>query len=347
MRKYLLVLLIGLFINTVLVWSESTSEEILVFSTILYGHEKDIPININSDSDWIELATIDTSIINELEAPQNGTIRKWRIKSSYSDDTIAGQSTIQVKLITNAGNNPIFTLPWSEGLNGWKENHSNWFQTDFDGHLPLLGERGISSARLIAPPGSSSPGMIYKIELEAWDIQLVAKEENISSIIQRASMNVIPEIKAVNLEPSEKDKRLERKQPARDQALSFALTFINDSMNGDLPSFYSSLSETVYSLKSGTGDSKFRVIPPQANYSGYTLSDYTDSYESRIYEYAEYSEMFPQWVDSNKQWTPDRNTYLYHGSALRDGREAILSDGFLVFMCKEIDGEWLIVAIPE
>jgi len=347
MRKYLLILLIGFFIITA-AWSEDAAEETLVFSTILYGNENDIPLNISSDNDWVDLSSINTVEINSLETPGAGIIRKWRIKSSYSDETVAGQSTVQIKLRTDSVKMPVFTLPWSEGKKGWKENYSNWFQTEFEGHLPLLGEQGVSSVRLIAPPGSSSPGMIYRIELEAWDIAVVEKpEENIQSVIQRASMSVIPEIKAVNLEASDKNRYLERKAPERDQAMSFALNFVNDSIVGDLPAYYSSLNDTVYSMESGEGSSRYRVIPPQNNYSGFSLVDYTEAYETKIYEYSEYSQMFPQWFEESRRWKPDRNTYLYHGSALKEGKEAILTDGILVFMCKLIDGEWKLVAIPE
>lgn len=347
MKKNLLIILIGFFITATALISESISEETLIFSTVLYGNENDTPFNLNSDNDWVDISTIDTARINSLEDPQDGITRKWRIKSTYSDKTIAGQSTVQVKLRTNSRKIPIFTLPWSEGGNGWKENYSNWFQTDFEGHLPLLGDSGVSSVRLIAPPGSSIPGLIYKIELEAWDINIVEKDENILSIIQRASMNVIPEIRAVNLEASDKEKRLQRKVPDKEQALSFALTFINDSLNDDLPAFYSSLNETVYSLETGNGDSKFRVNPPQNNYSGFTLSDYSNSYETKIYQYSEYIKMFPQWINENRRWKPDRNTFLFHGSTLKEGKEAVLSDGLFVFMCKQIDDEWKLVAIPE
>lgn len=347
MKKILLILLIGLFITTLPAWSEKTSEETMVFSTVLFGNESDIPLNINSEHNWIDLTGIDTTPINSVAEPGDGVVRRWRVKSSYSDTPIAGQSTIQIKLRTVGPKTPLFTLPWSEGQSGWKENYSNWFQTDFEGHLPLLGEQCVSSVRLIAPPGSSSPGMIYKIELEAWDVKEMEAEENIQSIVQRASLNVIPEIKAVNPEASEKSQRLERRVPDVDQALSFALNFINNNLNGDLPSFYSSLNETVYSLENGDGDSQFRVPPPQNNYTGLTLSDYTENYETKIYEYSEYIKMFPQWTDPERNWNPDRMSYLYHGSALKEGKKALFESELLVFLCKMIDGEWKLIAIPE
>lgn len=347
MKKYLLVLLIGFFITVTPAMSESLSNETLVFSTVLYGSENNVPFNLNSDNGWIDINIIDTSEINSIAAPNNGIIRKWRVKSSYTDITVGGQSTLQIKLRTDSEKIPVFTLPWSEGKNGWKENYSNWFQTDFEGHLPLLGDRGVSSVRLIAPPGSSSPGVIYKIELEAWDISRIKKEENVLSVIQRASVHTLPELRAVTREATDKDKRLERKEADQDQALSFALTFINDSLTGNLPAFYGSLNNDVYSLKTGDGDSKFRVTPPQMNYNGVSLTEYTENYETKIYKYSEYSKIFPQWIAENRKWNPDRNTYLFHGSAVKEGKEAVLGDELLVFMCSQIDGEWKLVAIPE
>ncbi len=347
MKKHLLILLIGLAATNLSTWCEEVSEKALAFSTVLYGSENDIPLNINSDNGWIDISSFDTSEIYSLNAPIEGTIRKWRIKSSYSDNTVAGQSTIQIKLKANNNEKLIFTLPWSEGKKGWKDNSSNWYQTDLNGKLPINYDKSISSVRLIAPPGSSSPGMVYKVTLEAWDIKTSDDEENILSIIQRASANSIPEIRVANREAIDKNIRLQRKIPDKDLALNFALSFINSSMSDDLPSFYNNLDQTVYSLHTGTGGSKFRVKPPENYYTNYSLADYTAKYQHKIYSYNEYSKLFPHWVSHNRQWSPDRNTYLFFGSAVKDGKEGFITDDILVFMCKEINNEWKIVAMPE
>lgn len=347
MKKYLFVLLIGFAITSFPLWSEETANETLVLCTVIYGNENDIPLNINSEKGWIDIGSINTEEINSLESPVDGVIRKWRVKSSYSDNTIAGQSTIQIRLRSDSSNQQIFTQPWSEGKKGWKENYSNWYQTDFNGQLPLLEEKTVSSVRLIAPPGSSSPGMIYKVVLEAWDITSSDNEENIQSIIQRAHVNTIPEIKVINREAAERKTRLEKRIPDRDQALTFALSFISCSLSGDLPAFYNDLNQIIYSLETGNGDSKYRIKPPQNYYSGFTLADYTANYETKIYDFNEYTGMFPQWINNSRKWKPDRNTYLFYGSALKEGKEALVKDELLVFMCKMIDGEWKLIAVPE
>jgi len=347
MKKIHLVLLIGLLYFTPFLYSEEISEQTLVFSTVLYGGEADVPLNINSNRNWIDLGQINTEMINGLEEPDEGVTRKWRVRTTYSDETASGQSTIQIKLRTDRVKAPLFTLPWSEGQRGWKENYSNWFQTDFEGHLPLLGENGVSSIRLIAPPGASTPGIIYKIELEAWDIRENAAEETIQSMVQMASSAVIPEIRAVNREAGEKTAVLERKEPDQEQALRFALNFINDSLTGDLPAFYNSISEMVYSLATGEGDSKYRVPPPARQYEGFDFSDYRENYEANIYSYDEYSSLFPAWLDEKRSWVPNRHTWLFHGSAVREGKEAVLHNEILVFMVEMIEGEWKLIALPE
>lgn len=348
MKKNLLVLLIGLVILTPSFSGENRREESLVFSILLYGNDNDVPVHINSDRNWTDLAGIDSEKIAALNPPEEGVVRKWRVKTSYSDETMTGQSTVQIKLRTGGTRDPLFTMPWSGGVTGWKESYSNWFQTDFEGQLPLLGETAVSSARLVAPPGSSSPGIIYRIELEAWDIREIAAEENIQSIVQMASSVAIPPIKAVTEENVNRKDRLERREPDRIQALEFSLNFINSNLNGDLPAFYNSLSKTVYSLENGSGSSKYRISPPSASFeSGFDFNDYTENYETKIYDYSEYIDMFPQWADRSRVWTPDRNTYLFHGSAVREGKRAILKDDLLVFMVKMIDGEWKLIAVPQ
>ncbi|MBB6481284.1 hypothetical protein [Spirochaeta isovalerica] len=347
MKKIHLVLLIGLLYLPLFLYGGDEREEKLVFSTLLYGGESDVPLSIDSDRSWIDLGQINTEEINNLEIPDEGVIRKWRVRTTYSDETVAGQSTIQIKLRTDSSKAPLFTLPWSEGRTGWKENYSNWFQTDFEGRHPLLGDQGVSSVRLIAPPGVSTPGIIYKIELEAWDIREIEAEESIQSLVQMASTAVIPEIRAVRQEAGEKNRVLERKEPDEDQALRFALNFINDSLMGDLPAFYDSISDKVYSLATGEGGSKYRVPPPARQYEGFSFSDYRENYEAKIYSYEEYADMFPQWLDGNRGWTPDRHTWLFHGSAVREGKEAVLQNEILVFMVEMIDGEWKLIALPE
>ncbi|MBN2655701.1 MAG: hypothetical protein JXR86_01470 [Spirochaetales bacterium] len=347
MKKIHLVLLIGLLHLPPFLYSAEDSEEQLVYSTVLYGGESDVPLNINSNRSWIDLGQIDTGEINSIAEPDEGVVRKWRVLTTYSDETVSGQSTIQIKLRTDGARAPLFTLPWSEGRTGWKENYSNWFQTDFEGHHPLLGEQGVSSVRLIAPPGVSTPGIIYKIELQAWDIRESDSEEAIQTMVQMASTAVIPEIRAVSREAGDKNRTLERKEPDEDQALRFALNFINDSLNGDLPAFYNSISEKVYSLETGNSGSKYRVPPPARQYEGFSFSDYRENYEASIYGYDEYAAMFPQWLEESRDWTPDRHTWLFHGSAVREGGKAVLNDEILVFMVRMIEGEWKLIALPE
>lgn len=345
MKKIQLVLLIGLLFFPL--YGEKNSQEKLVFSTLLYGSQSDIPLQINSERDWVDLTQIKTEEINSLKAPEEGFIRKWRILTVYSDDTVSGQSTIQVKLRTEGKRTPLFTLPWSEGKNGWKKKYSNWFQTDFEGHLSLLGDQGVTSVRLIAPPGVSTPGIIYKIELEAWDMQEIDAEKSIQSLVQMASTAIIPEIHAVNRVAGDKEKPLVRKEPDENQALRFSLNFINESLKGNLPAFYNSLNDKVYSLETGDSGSPYRVPPPARQYDNFDFSDYTENYQARIYSYNEYSEVFPQWLDKNRAWTPDHNTWLFHGSAVKKGKAAILHDEILVFMVKKIDNEWKIIALPQ
>ena len=137
-------------------------------SFTLYDSQNYRPVFINSDGGWTDIGQVFSEEIGSISYPAPGTLRKWRIKSTYIDESSQGQSTLQIKLRQNNQNNPVFTLPWTEMGSRWQEKNSNWF-IPFSADGSLLNKNATLSVRLIAPPRSSSPGKVYKIELEAWD----------------------------------------------------------------------------------------------------------------------------------------------------------------------------------
>ena len=147
----------------------SAEEGIKAGSITLYNSRNSQPFTVNSDGGWMDISPVYSETFNRLQPPLPGNLRKWRVKTSYIDESQStGQSTLQVKLRPYNDSAAIFTLPWTEKASRWQEKSSNWY-IPYSGNGMIIEGNGVLSVRLIAPPSSSSPGRIYKIELEAWD----------------------------------------------------------------------------------------------------------------------------------------------------------------------------------
>ena len=313
-------------------------------SFTLYDSQNYQPVYINSDGGWTDIGQIYSDEIARIDSPLPGTLRKWRIKTTYIDESSQGQSTLQIRLEQNNKPDSVFTLPWTEGGSRWQENNSNWF-IPYSEDGSLIDRNATLAVRLIAPPRSSTPGKVYKIKLEAWDFTdaSILPGETAPSIRMAFSspkslMNPVPD-RAARSEVSE--------SADRERALAFSLEFIEYTLEGNLPGFYKSLDDKIHQLKTGLIESKYRIAPPAADLSAYTIRDYTNSYRYHLYSYDEYIDLFPEWADPRRKWVPDENCYLFLGTELKPGQRDFMKDQNLVFMVRFNEGEWKITGIPE
>jgi hypothetical protein len=317
-------------------------EQTLAGSLTLYDSHSSQPFLINSDGGWMEIRQIYKEDFNSIKPPFPGTIRKWRVKTTYIDESGQnGQSTLQVKLRQHDAQGPVFTLPWTENASRWQEKSSNWF-IPYDGFGVILKENAMLSVRLIAPPRSAAPGKIYKIELEAWDFLKDPEDFNTK----------IPGHQMAFSSPSElmnpiNQFRSSDSMKAKDEAIRFSLDFVQSNIEGNLPTFYKSLSDNLKVLETGLSQSRYRVAPPATDLSGYTLSEYKRNYRYHIYKYDDYAELFPQWFEEGRRWSPDRNCYLFLGTEVLPGQVDFMKGENLVFMVSQEQGSWKIIALPE
>ena len=84
------------------------------------------------------------------------------------------------------------------------------------------------------------------------------------------------------------------------------MNFVEANIGGDLPAFYKALSENLKILETGLSRDRYRVAPPAADLSAYSLIDYKRNYRPHIYSYEEYAELFPQWFKEGRRWSPMR-----------------------------------------
>jgi len=331
-------------IFTVLSVSLSAQEDGQRFagSLTLYDSHSSRPFLVNSDGGWMEIRQVYMEDFSSIQPQMPGTLRKWRVKTTYIDESSQiGQSTLQVKLRSYDAQGPVFTLPWSEKASRWQEKNSNWF-IPYTGNGMILDGNAVLSVRLIAPPRSSAPGKIYKIELEAWDFNTGDTDlENRTPQLQMAfstpSDLMIPDASHV----------VEDTQKLKEQAAEFSLDFVRYNIEGNLPGFYKSLSENLKILETGLSQSRYRVAPPAMDLSTYSLEEYKLNYRYHIYSYDEYAELFPQWFEEGRRWSPDRSCYLFLGTEVLPGKKDFMKGENLVFMASLVKGQWQIIALPE
>ena len=206
----------------------------------------------------------------------------------------------------------------------------------------ILEGNGVLSVRLIAPPRSASPGRIYKIELEAWDFPGAAD----IPARETPQLNMAFSSPTDFRIPSERSAAGNRRE-LREKAESFALAFVEANISGDLPAFYKALSQNLKILETGLSKDRYRVAPPAADLSAYSLTDYKRNYRPHIYSYEEYAELFPQWFEEGRRWSPDENCYLFLGTEVLPGKKDFIDGENLVFMIRFNGGDARIIALPE
>lgn len=336
MLKKMFILMIILIPFTL---AAQNAAETLTGSITLFDSRNQQPFLINSDGGWTEIRQIYEEDLNSIQPPLPGMERKWRVNTSYIDEsTQLGQSTLQVRLTQPNAQNAVFTMPWTERASRWQEKDSNWY-IPFSGNGMLMEGNATLAVRLVAPPRSSVPGKIYKIELEAWDFPLAGTGNDTTPRLQMAFSTP-----AELMVPVEGLKEIENK---RDAAREFALDFIEHNIEGNLPAFYKSLSDNLRVLESGFSQSRYRIAPPATDLSAYSMDDYKKNYHYHIYSYDEYAELFPQWFEDGRRWSPDRDCYLFLGTEVLPGMNDFMKGENLVFMLKSEEGKWRIIALPE
>ncbi len=322
--------------------SAQEEKETLTGTLTLYDSHSSRPFLVNSDGGWMEIRQIYMEDFNGIQPPLPGTLRKWRVKTTYIDESSQiGQSTLQVKLKQSDAQAPVFTLPWTEKASRWQEKSSNWF-IPYSGNGMIVDGNAVLSVRLIAPPRSSAPGRIYKIELEAWDFP--AGNEKGGTRTPQLQMAFSSPADLMNpgaYVPGEDIQKI------REQATEFSLDFVRYNIEGNLPGFYKSLSENLRSLETGLSQSRYRVAPPAMDLSAYSLAEYKLNYRYHLYSFDEYADLFPQWFDENRRWKPDSSCYLFLGTEVLPGKKDFMKGENLVFMTSMVNGQWQIIALPE
>ena len=301
------------------------------------------PAFLESERDWTPVAVFDWTD-SSINPASPDVSRRWRLETSYEHGRSSAPVTIQIRL-RGANISPIFTHPWSEGADRLADAYSNWFE-DPDS-LIGTGGKGYVEARLIAPPRTPLSGKLYAISIEAWDTYDVtaAPAGKPGPDVQLAYARPLPTAHPSPASRADED----AKDPGLgiEAALNFSLDFVEACITGNLPAFYRSQSDPVRSLDNGKAMARYRLNPPRSITGIATLADYKRRFDYSIHPAGEFRELFPEWFDTGRPWTPGENAYLFMGH--QDRLSGAFPEGvdYLVFLVEpDADGNWKVVARP-
>lgn len=327
------------FILLNIAYTDDTTDWRLVDSKIIFSSEEEDFINLNANTKWIKFNTIEEPFVKDFPAPAPGYIRKWRITSSYSDSDPSIKTSFQIKFMTSSFKKPTFSFTRPLGYNGKLEGFSDWFQfEDGSGERIYNGDASIY-ARIISPPTTNNNGKIFNIELQAWD--KISENADIKYAAGRA-------LPGTNLFESLTKEKVKTKE----QANEFALQVMSSIFNKDEKEFTELLADKCYSLEYGTVYYKdnfplYNNLKEITKDTFITMASYKENYKPQLISFNEYSELFPQWLEGNREWSPGENDFLFLGNMIQKSGTEILKTRMAVFMIGFDSGKWQIKAIPE
>ncbi len=328
------------FILLNIAYTDDTTDWRLVDNKVIYTSSDNEFINLTANTRWVKLNTISEPFIKDFPPPADGYVRKWRIFSNYSDSDPSIKTSFQIKFMTSTFKRPTFSFTRPLGYNGKLEGFSDWFQFEDGSNERIYNGDASVYARIISPPTTANTGKIYSVELQAWD----KLSENADT--RFAAGRALP---GTNLfSKLTKNSKIKTK----DQASEFALQVMASIFNKDKKEFTELLSDKCYSLEYGTVYYKdnfplYDDLKEITKDTYITMASYEDNYKPQLISYNEYAELFPHWVEKNRDWTPGENDFLFLGNMIKKSGTELLKTRMAVFMIGFDNGKWQIKAIPE
>jgi len=338
MKFFNICLLFFVLLNTA--YTDETEDWRLVDKKIVYSSDNSNYINLSANSQWVKIGSMNEPFVEDFPPPAEGYVRKWRIFSKYSDSDPSIKTSFQIKFMTSTFKRPTFTFTRPLGFNGDLEGFSDWFQFEDGSKSRIYDGDAAIYARIISPPTTINKGKIYRIELQAWD--KLSEEAKIKS----ASGRALPSVDISNKLKS--DNAIKTVEQANDFALQVMATIFNK----DEKEFTELISDKCYSLEYGTVYYKnnfplYENLKEITKDTYITMASYKDNYKPQLISYDEYIELFPHWIDKNREWRPSKNDFLFLGNMMKKSGERVLKTQMAVFMIGFDNGKWQIKAIPE
>jgi len=335
------ILFISLFFLSLSLYS--WDNEILLSTSELYSDSGENPLLLEEGPQWTSLGLGDLSSPKRLAGFQEEAYRyRLRFRVSLREPFETEMTTLQLRFAA-PDDVSLYHIPL-EGLSRTENTlFSNWYYPSES--FPLDDWRGAVSLRILSPPGRDVLLNIFKVEIELWGEPLHEAKDPQEPVLASSG----PVLEWVNKDIENPLNNKSNEYLSLNEARDFALDFVDILIKGDLPAFYSSLNENVYSLNTGNSYSRYRISPPEGllEHPDYRLEDYIKGYDFKLYSYQQFIELFPQWSDADRNWNPGVNTWLFLGNRPLTTLQPLGDDELLVFMMEKRNGKVRIVARPE
>lgn len=317
--------------------------EVLLSTAELYSDSGENPLLLEEGTQWASLGMGDLSSPKRLAGFQEEEYRyrlrfKVRLKESFETEMTTLQLRYSAQNEISHYHIPLDVLNRTENT-----LYSNWYYpTESFQHDDW---RGVVGLRILSPPGRDVLLSIYHVELELWGGPVVQRNDEQEAVLASSG----PLLQWIQNDETTSPERRMNESLTFQEAQNFALNFVEILIEGDLPAFYSALNENVYSLNSGNSYSRYRISPPEGiiNAVDYTLENYIEDFDYKLYSYHQFIQLFPQWSDKDRNWNPGDNTWLFMGNRAIHENNPLGEDELLVFMMEKRNGRIQIVARPE
>lgn len=313
-------------------------EETLLTKAVLFSNGGEASLLIRTQEEWHSLGLAELSLrgSSQEKRGENGRYR-LRFRLQVENASNADMSMVQLRFL-QGDRISLFNLELETRDIHDTLLYTNWYEPPES--FSSENWRGPVSIRILSAPGRTTELEIDAVELELWGTR-----DNTSTspqvVLADSGSFVRPSVESPNI-------RQDENIPTLNEVQDFSLKFISSVIHGDLPEFYATLAEDIYSLNTGHSYSRYRIPPPEGLSIPYSLEQYQEEFNLKIYNYDQFINLFPQWKEQNRNWNPGKDTFLVLGNQKLSTRESPFSDkDLLVFMVASIKGELKIVARPE
>jgi len=341
MKKIFISILLSVF--CLFLSAEDISSFFLLSHSPLISDSGNNPLLLEEGDDWFMIGMADLSEPRRLAGFDASEYNyRIRFKVMLSKESPSELSTLQLKFLNNQEIS-LYHIPLDDAKRTERNFYSNWYLPSES--FSRYDWKGPAFARILSPPGRERLLNLYQIELELWGEPKEDKEESSSVVLADGGSF----FEWTGLSKKLPQQNNEQDVLTKAEALTFSLNVVDTIIQGNLPAFYSALADRVYSLNTGNNYSCYRIPPPEGVNGEYSIKNYMEDYQYSLYSYQDFITLFPQWAESDRNWNPDEQTYLFMGNQLKNpSQESLLSqDNLLVFMVAPKDGDIKIIARPE
>lgn len=313
-------------------------DETLLTKAMLFSDGGEASLLINNQEEWHVLGLADLSLRDSaMEKRVDGERYRLRFRLQIENGSNADMAMVQLRYI-QGDRISLFNLELDSRDIHDAQFYTNWYEPPESFSSETW--KGPVSIRILSAPGRNTELELDEIELELWgEIQKTQEGPQVVLADSGTFIRSYSERQA----PKETENI-----PSRDEISAFSLKFIDSMIQGDLPAFYASLAEDIFSLNSGHSYSRYRIAPPEGVEESYSIEQYSRDFQLHIFNYSQFIDLFPQWAEPGRNWQPGEDTYLVMGSQNRKGDHYPFKESdMLVFMVSDVDGQMKVVARPE